>query len=108
MEQCAGACKQKQVCQLCRHRPTLDANEDRRFAAYSLMAARGMSKDKEGFIERIEEKLEEHREEREAERKNAKNDPNKKEREIDRLNKKTSEFDSDAAWAAADVFNEET
>lgn len=67
-----------------------------------------MSKKKEGFIERIEEKIEEHKEERELEHKYAKDDPNRKQREIDKKDEKTTEFESDVVMAGMDVFNEET
>lgn len=65
-------------------------------------------KDREGFFEKIEEKIEEHKEEREAERENAKHDPNKKQREIDEINKDTAEFQGDVALAGAAIMNEET
>lgn len=67
-----------------------------------------MSKDKEGFFEKIEEKIEEHREEREAERENAKHDPNKKQREIDKMNKETAAYEDDVALMGEGILNEET
>lgn len=62
----------------------------------------------EGLFERIREKHEEHKEERETEHELAKDEPNKSQRRIDKLNKETDEFNNEVAFASEDILNEET
>lgn len=59
-------------------------------------------------IEKIKEHIEDRREEREKEHEAVKDEPNKKQREIDEREKKTLDYDDLNALAGEAIMNEET